>query len=248
VFFSAQEDGSRSLPLRSSSDGRYHVPGDLVIADHPIIKNLVNNSIPLLRAGGDSEKIILSPLPRYLKECCSNADHLTNLRSDTGRYFTTMGEAISSMKDSKRDLINGKKIRSFKVLSPLLLLLDGCETATADKLKQLWDTDPVHLVEKEYPHLLQGILDIAEEGTLTRPPRDLVSGGAVNPRLFKRKSWIDSDDTLAHRNYGADWRRGSHSRPGYKFRGRGIASGRGRGPRAHFRGSHRARGYRSWPY
>jgi hypothetical protein len=68
VFFAAQDDGSRSLPTRDAADGKYHVPGDLVVADHPIIKNLINNSIPLLRAGGDCEKIILSPLPRYLKE------------------------------------------------------------------------------------------------------------------------------------------------------------------------------------
>jgi hypothetical protein len=248
VFFSAQDDGSRALPMPSPTDGRYHVPGDLVILYHPIVKNLVNNSIPLFRAGGDCEKIILSPLPRYPKECCSNVEHLTNLRSDTARYFITMGEAVSSMKDSIRDLIYGKKIRSFKVLNPLPLLLDGGEASTAEKMKKLWDTDPVHLVQDEYPHLLQGILDIADEGTLTRPSRDPVPGSAVNPRLFKRKSWVDSDDNLAHRNYGVDWRRDSHSRLGHKIRGRGNGGGRGRGPRGHFRGSNRARGHRSWPY
>jgi hypothetical protein len=52
VFFSAQDDGSRSLPMRDAADGRYNMPGDMVIADHPIIKNLVNNSIPLFRVGG----------------------------------------------------------------------------------------------------------------------------------------------------------------------------------------------------
>jgi hypothetical protein len=55
VFFSAQDDGSRSLPVRDAADGKYHVPGDMIIADHPIIKNLVNNFIPLFRAGGGGQ-------------------------------------------------------------------------------------------------------------------------------------------------------------------------------------------------
>jgi hypothetical protein len=39
--------------------------GKLEVADHMTVKMLVNTSAPLLRAGGDSEKIVLSPLPRY---------------------------------------------------------------------------------------------------------------------------------------------------------------------------------------
>jgi hypothetical protein len=154
---------------------------------------------------------------------------LSNLRRDTNRYFTIMGEAISSMKDSIRDLIYGKKIRSFKVLSPLLLLLDGCETASADKLKKLWDSDLVHLVQEEYPRLLQGILDISEEGTLTHSTSDTANGSTINPHHFKRKSWIDNNDTLAHRNYGANWRRDSYGGSRPQLRGRGKAGARGRG-------------------
>jgi hypothetical protein len=125
--------------------------------------------------------------------------------------------AVRTMKDSIRDLIYGKKIRSFKVLNHLPLLLDGGEASTAEKMKELWDIDPVHLVQDEYPRLLQGILDISDEGTLTRPSRDHAPGNAVNPRLYKRKPWVDSDDNLAHRNYGVDWRRDNHSRPDIKY-------------------------------
>jgi hypothetical protein len=40
--------------------------GRLDFADYSTIKNLVNLATPLFRAGSDAEKIVLSPLPRYI--------------------------------------------------------------------------------------------------------------------------------------------------------------------------------------
>jgi hypothetical protein len=82
VFLAAQADGSRSLPVRSKTDGKYHVPGRLELADHNLIKNLVNMAVPLLRAAGDCEKVVLSSMPRYLSPCCDDPTHLT-MRSET---------------------------------------------------------------------------------------------------------------------------------------------------------------------
>jgi hypothetical protein len=67
VFFELKEDGSRNLPTRSPEDDRYHINGRLAYADHTVIKSLVSGITPLLREGGEVEKIILSPLPRYMK-------------------------------------------------------------------------------------------------------------------------------------------------------------------------------------
>jgi hypothetical protein len=145
VFFVSKGDGSRTLPVRGQ-DGTYHVPGKLEFADHHVIKNLVTTATPLLRAAGDCEKIILSPLPRYLKKCCDSADHLTNTR-DKRKYCRTMGEAISDMKESIRDLVFGKKIRSFKVLSSLLLLADDEDPNTYNNLK-FFQEDPVLWLSK----------------------------------------------------------------------------------------------------
>jgi hypothetical protein len=244
VFFSAQDDGSRSLPIRSRIDNKYHVPGELGFADHNVLKTLVNNSINLLRAAGENEKIILSPLPRYLIPCCEDDQHLINMQ-DRNMYFRKMGEAIGSMKESLRDLIFGKKLRSFKVLSPLVILMDGDgDVPSADKLKQLWDKDPVHLVQQEYQNLVSGLLDHIQEGTAARPPRTAGESKAAAARqaLFKRKEWVNKDDTLAHRDYGgwrgsgpSRWHRGGPNRP----YGRGSASlrrGGGGGPRRGGRG------------
>jgi hypothetical protein len=55
------------------------------------VKALINGITPLLRAGGENGKIILSPLPRYMKRCCKETDHLSNKKD--GNYTSKMGEA-----------------------------------------------------------------------------------------------------------------------------------------------------------
>jgi hypothetical protein len=115
VFFEAREDGSRALPSKDSEDNTYHIKGRLEYADHTAIKSLVNTITPLLRAGGECEKIILSPLPRYMmKRCCKDRNHLVNKREDS--YAKDMGEALADMRDSMKDLIFGKKNKKLQGL------------------------------------------------------------------------------------------------------------------------------------
>jgi hypothetical protein len=115
VFFAALPDGSRSLPVHDNSDKKYHIPGRLEMADHSVIKTLINTSAPLLRAGEEVEKIILSPLPRYLRRCCNDKAHLTNKKDPS--YVINMAESLAEKRDSMSDLIHDKKIRSAKVLT-----------------------------------------------------------------------------------------------------------------------------------
>jgi hypothetical protein len=166
VFFSAMEDGSRSLPKRGM-DNIYHVPGKLEFADHTVLKNLVNCAIPLLRAGGDCEKIILSPLPRYIKKCCENTSHLVNRKEKS--FCGTLGEALSNMKDTIRDVVFSKKIRAFKVVSPLLLLVgeDDEENATR-KFMDLFKDDPVHMPAHGYAALVDTLTKLMDTCIYTR--------------------------------------------------------------------------------
>jgi hypothetical protein len=50
----------------------YHVPRKLEYADYGVVKNLVNISVLLLRAAGEHEKVVLSPIPRYMKRFCDS--------------------------------------------------------------------------------------------------------------------------------------------------------------------------------
>jgi hypothetical protein len=237
-----------------------------------VIKNLVTTATPLLRAAGDCEKIILSPLPRYLKSCWDAAEHLSNKR-EKRKYCKIMGEAIGEMKDSIRHIVFGKKIKSFKVLSPLLLLADDEEPDTYDNLRYFQE-DPVHLAERGYTILVEAISKTIEDGTFTRASRsgaatpapatsfNLGRGAKIDRSLFKRRGWVNRDNTLAHRNYG-------NNNHWHTPRGRASASGGRRGNRAGYaglgarggqrghggrlaRGGHGksgfGRGHRSWPY
>ena len=57
--------------LERATKGKFHVPGELALADWPTFKKIFNISVPLLRAGGDNKKLLLSLLPRYFNsKCC----------------------------------------------------------------------------------------------------------------------------------------------------------------------------------
>jgi hypothetical protein len=264
TFFSQLEDGSKSLPVRCQDDNIYHIPGQLVIADHSVIKNLVNISTPLLRAAGNLEKVILSPLPRYLKKCCDDKSHLTNRR---GPGFKEMlSDRLEDVRHSLQDLINGKKIKSFKVISPLDVVGEEADESTS-KVK-FWGSDPVHLTPSSYSELARAITDAAVSGNYKCASRadpsaaGAKAGLAKHNKNFKRQNWIATDDNTAHqiypdhnRTWGWQSRGGSRgsSRSGPRGGGlRGSRGGRGSqhphrdhvGPKKNFRG----RGHRSWPY
>ena len=65
IYFWSSEEGEITLPKRAP-DGRFHVLGELVLADWSALKKIFTTSLPHIRAGGRNEKLILSPLPRYI--------------------------------------------------------------------------------------------------------------------------------------------------------------------------------------
>jgi hypothetical protein len=73
-------DGTRALPTKGR-DGRYLVEGRLEILNREEVKRMVGTSIPLLHAGGQCRKVILTPVGRYkYNPCCSITGHVSNIR------------------------------------------------------------------------------------------------------------------------------------------------------------------------
>jgi lysophospholipase L1-like esterase len=231
VFFKAREDGSCSLTSKNTDDNTYHINGRLEYVDHTAIKSLVNTITPLLRAGGECEKIILSPLPRYMmKRCCKDRNHLVNKREDS--YASDMGEALADMRDSMKDLIFGKKIRNFKVLSTTMLFMDDVDKAP-EKLKEFWKDDPVHMTAEGYEELVTAVSKVISTATFNRPAHGRPgksgghhAGGRGGSR--KRSQWVCEDDTVAHR-------RDEDSSGGYKK----FCGGRDQPHTPRGRGAHR---------
>jgi hypothetical protein len=151
-------------------------------------------------------------------------------------------EGLGKLSTSLQELIHGKKIRSFKVLSPLDLVGDSDQET---KIK-FWDTDPVHLTPGGYSELARAITETTVHGDFDpQPKKDAAPRVTASMRQnFKRQSWISSDDNTAHGVYSdhlpgvfrGPIRGGQHS--GRKFFGGGHGPYRGRDiPRGFHRGT-----------
>ena len=254
VYFSSTRPGEMALPKKSKDDGKFHVAGKLKMADHDILKEAVFDSIPLLRAGGNMTKIVLSPLPRYIMgPCCSNPGHITNHGGD--KFAVEMGARLADMCDWLADFLHIKRIKKAKTIFPGDLvggLKDGKK-----ELSAAWGRDPVHITEHGYakeaesirrmtPALLVEFKDHEEE---KKQPE--VRG---KDRSLTRQKWVSSSDATAARSYQdrREARREGSSNSYGGGRGgwtRGWASrGRGGGPwRGHNSGSGNCHTYRR-PY
>jgi hypothetical protein len=157
VYFSVQPDGTMALPVKR--DGKYHVIGDLGMADRTIIKALFSTASPLLRAGGENKKILFSPLLRYATgACCSNKAHVTNLRT------AGQGERLADIAKWLKDIAFFKRIRNFRILDPLKHLLQEDKfTAAAKRITRYWGSDPVHMSREGYQLLASAAAKLATE-------------------------------------------------------------------------------------
>jgi hypothetical protein len=209
------------------------------VADHSVIKALVNSSIPLLRSAGETEKIIISPLPRYIIPCCGDADHITNRNEEDFKLSVVNG--LGEVRRSLQDLIFGKKLKNFKILDPLSLMYgDGDDD---NRKKGCWNPlDPIHPSAAGYDALVQGLMSSYAETNYNRPyiPQHGDGGG----QRHRRQSWVAEDDTTAHRTYNergsgrgrGNWRgRGRGSRRGGRGDSRGASHGGGSGRGGHFK-------------
>jgi hypothetical protein len=162
--------------------------------------------VPLLRAGGDYKKVILSPLPRYVKVCCEDGGHLTNRKADD--FKSKLIDGLDEIWRSLNDLIAGKKIRSFKVLSPMKLIDEEQDTADWVKnRKRFWSTDPVHMTADGYSELVRLLTAAAVEASYDRAATDSTPQQQPKsiPRVFNRQGWTKADDNTAHRVYNNLW-------------------------------------------
>jgi len=97
-----------ALPVKGN-DAVYQVEGKLVIASKEEMRRLVNLAIPLLRAGGSCQKIVISPASRYKHGgCCSNRNQCTNIL-ERG-YAKGMEESLLETRVTIRDWCRRKNI------------------------------------------------------------------------------------------------------------------------------------------
>jgi hypothetical protein len=257
VFLVGGAGGTKSLPVRDSA-GRYHIDGELVVADKAGIKDLTSKLVPLIRALSGARKVFLAPLSRYwIDPCCSEPGHLTNYKT-TG-YLQSLGTATGVLKEFIRDSLYTRHTSNFRVLCPNKILGIGQRRAElpiedARELANLWGSDPVHPSNDAYRVVADGISrDIANpEARYTNPPKTVFKQQqAKKPRLdlsLERDAWVSGctaalprRDSSAMSGRGAPprgvnprghWKRGNPSVSGTSKRGVAYTRGgwgRGRG-------------------
>ena len=154
-FFLAQtEDGGLLPAVREPVGGKFHVHGDLVFAPKELQYSLFNMVMPILDLVNHHLKIIVSPIPRYLRaRCCLDTDHVSNLEEDS--YQNNQEEAIHTCRKHLKDFAFRQGVRNLRVISPWskLKLLEG----------NLWPTDPVHMEERGYTAIADMLIDTVQQ-------------------------------------------------------------------------------------
>jgi hypothetical protein len=224
VYKTKKENGDIGPTVKLRGSNKYHVIGELCTIHRDEFKVVFNKSVPLLRAGGDLNKIVLSPLVRYAQgPCCDMQGHCTNFGEKN--YREMLGEAMAHLEEWVKDFTFSKRIRNFKVISATeAVTISSGKIMKSRELKANLGTDPVHLTAAGYAKLAEVVLEQTGK-EYTRAKRKAPIQGRKNNLCHKRQKWIIEDDTTAHRNYG--WRGGKNIHSNQPHRGRGGRGGHG---------------------
>ncbi len=101
IYIVGSPGGEKKLPERDNL-GKYHINGNLLVADKPCIKDLVLLLVPVLKMLGNGKKLFLTPPARYwVRPCCGDPTHHTNYRHPA--HLPRLGDAIHALRDNIRD-------------------------------------------------------------------------------------------------------------------------------------------------
>jgi hypothetical protein len=116
VYKLTKENGDIGPTVKLRGSNKHHVVEELCTVDREEFKVVLNKSVPILRAGGDLNKIVLLPLVRYAKgPCCDAHGHCTNFGEKS--YMEMQGEAMAHLEEWVKYFTFSKRIRNFKVIS-----------------------------------------------------------------------------------------------------------------------------------
>ena len=84
--------------------GNHHLLGDLAIVSEGSFKMAVGRILEILSLYKDTNKIVLPPIPRYLKgPCCDAAEHGSNTRDPSG--VAGVGARLSNLRKILKEVL-----------------------------------------------------------------------------------------------------------------------------------------------
>jgi hypothetical protein len=120
------------------------------------VKKMVSTAMPLLRAGGQCRKIILTPTSRYRDcPCCGAIGHCTNMKDRNFKQW--MDGRLAEVRGLVKDYVRMRNIKRATIIS-----LDQLITPTAGlseylQQEELRGGDPVHYTPKGYSLAAAGL-------------------------------------------------------------------------------------------
>ena len=211
------------------------------------IKQLFELAMPILRAARGSRVILLGPLPRYVVgPCCNSAEHITNFSSE--EYVKTIRNSLKDVGIQLKNLLQTRRIKNAKLVNPAVLMgLLTTPRASAERMMELWGSDPVHASKEGYRNLAACLLDEAQCGSVLNPRKPSSTGltaaaasastSTDGSNSQRREDWTASTATVAARTDTPQrkrgvWRpRGGHSGSRGGYGGHGFRKRGGRGHR-----------------
>ena len=154
-YLAKTEEGGLIPPVKESAPGsKYHVHGELVFAPKELQYSIFNTVKPILEAVSSHQKIMISPLPRYLKDrCCEDVEHVSNLEEED--YSVNLEEAIMACRRNLKDFAFRNNIKNIRVICPWTQL---------KKMEDvLWEAGPVHMSATGYSVLAGLVLSTVKQ-------------------------------------------------------------------------------------
>jgi hypothetical protein len=225
-----QLDGQQLLATKS--DGRYHLTGKVTTVAKNLLSNILFNLRPLLNMM-TAEKILLSPLPRYLfSGCCSQDGHCEGVGEDG--YALELFQKSLGVRKNMRDNVSAHHSR---VTVPELYDAMFPEATSAGKvlecIRHITDSDGVHLTMEGYRMYANAIIQavkskVKADETTTLKQKQYFWRGFVSPVGAERPKNMAAYHPNKTMGSGK-WRRGS-DRGNSRGWNMGPRGGRGRPP------------------
>ena len=109
---------------------------------------------PVFDEASSHQQILISPLPRYLRDrCCNDIDHVANLEEED--YAANLEESIQSCRKNLKDFAFRQGIRNLRVICPW--------TNLRKMTINLWPVDPVHMCEEGFSALAEQVITTAKQ-------------------------------------------------------------------------------------
>jgi len=116
-----EETGNMALPEKTEN-GAFHATGKVCVAKEVQLEMLLGRLEPLLRKWPETVKILVTPLPRFMEDCCEKHGRKEEDKvKDGGRQLKELWELQRGIKT----FLISKKLKNVLMLDPLAVLEVG---------------------------------------------------------------------------------------------------------------------------